>query len=159
MDIAGFRSRSTSSLMPAVSGVPPGFAVQRRHGSRKQPLSSGAKALLLLVLLGLAWLGIRRAGRKQAATAADEAATARTDGHAGTTGGAVVSSGRGAGNSGQHTAAGVHGVASLHSAKATGRSDQALLSRIERAMRLVPSYRGPGKAETWPFFGGCWRRL
>ena len=85
MDIAGIRSRSSTGLMQAVSGVPPGFAVQRRHGSRKQPLSTGAKAALLLAMVCLAWLGIRRAGSKQAAAAAGEAGSAHVNDQAGGT--------------------------------------------------------------------------
>lgn len=144
MDITGFRSRSTPKLMQAVSGVPPGFAVQRRHGSRKQPFPIAAKALLLLVLVGLAWVGIRRAGSKQAdvgergETLADHA---------------TASGGLAAAGSGQRAGSSSGSAASSQIAKASGRVEQALLARIERSMRLVPTYRGPGKAETWPFFG------
>ncbi|KAL4458606.1 hypothetical protein ABPG75_013471 [Micractinium tetrahymenae] len=162
MDITGFRSRSTTGLMQAVSGVPSGFAAQRRHGGRKQAsLSTGAKALLLVVLLGLAWLGIRRAGHKQAASSAGAEVTALADDHAaqGGSSGATAGGGQAAAASGQQAAATGGSGASAQGTKAAGRMEQALLARIERSMRLVPAYRGPGKAETWPFFGNANRLL
>ncbi|PSC71222.1 green algal specific Aspartyl Asparaginyl beta-hydroxylase [Micractinium conductrix] len=101
------------------------------------------KALLVAGLLALAWAGVRRAQHRASgafgSTHTGDSAPAR---HV----------------TGQQQR---QPDAEAHAGGATAGlfSDGAMVARAERAMRLTPSYRGLGRAETFPFFGNANRLL
>jgi hypothetical protein len=139
MDITGFRNSAAygraSGLMQTMYGEP------KRKGRQSggSPATRAVLALLFLLALWGAISRLRHTG-KAAATGNDTAAAAK--------------GGTGAGGATTPPAKPDNAQAASEA-----RRDALLASRVERAMRLTPVYRGPGKIETFPQFGNANRLL
>ncbi len=145
MDISGYprggRGGRSAHLMQSTWAYHSDPAGKRK---RRKGLSTGARAVLLLLFLGAAWAGIRRAMRQ-------EPTAATNGGSGGRAGGAA--SGHAASSKGGK--GGAQAGAKKPAAKApvdpalAAKLDAALEARIERMMRINPAYRGPGKVGGW----------
>ena len=140
MDISGYRGghyhRSRSSgLMPST------YDPKRKPRSRTS-VSLASRAVLLLLFVVAAGAGIRRAMHRGDPAGQDSGAS----------GGKGASCKRGA-------AALPPPPTQAANAAADARREALMTSRIQRAMRIVPVYRGAGKLETFPHFSNANRLL
>lgn len=124
---------------------------------RRKGLSTGARIVLLLLFLAAAWTGIRRAMRQEPAAATNGSNGGKAGSKAGGQAGSRVGA-KGGGKAGK-------GVATKPAAKApvdpavAAKLDAALEARIERMMRINPTYRGPGKVDAFPHMADASRVL
>lgn len=131
MDITGYRGRASPLLRASYD--------PKRKAPKHGATSLATRAILLL-LFGLAlWAAAHRLVRRTAPAAA-----------AGKTGVASGVAGSGSKAAPADAAA---------DAARNARNEALMASRAERAMRIVPQYRGPGKVETFPQFSNANRLL
>ena len=148
MDLTGYHHRSSGRLGGLVQPDTRQYDPKHKPG-RRRPLSPGARALLALSLLALAWMVASRTVRWLRRPAHPAAG----DSHPKDSADARVA-GAVAAKAQRHQLA--------RAATATlsaGHAEKLMQQRIERSMRLAPSYRGPGKIETFPQFGNANRVL
>jgi hypothetical protein len=139
MDLTGYHGRRSSPLLQATIHAP------SRKLSNRRTVSLATRGTLLLLFVLAVWAAIHRSSRTP-----DSPAAASSTAKPGSKGGS------------RRVAAEVVPSAQ-QKAVAEGVSDtraQALLtSRVERAMRIMPQYRGAGKVETYPQFSNANRLL
>lgn len=153
MDISGYsrggRGGRSAHLMQSTWAYHSDPAGKRK---RQKGLSTGARAVLLLLFLGAAWAGIRRAMRHEPAAATNGGGGSKAD--AAASGNAARGGAGKAADQGAAAAAkGGKGAAPVAKAPVdpalAAKLDAALEARIERMMRITPAYRGVGKVGGW----------
>ncbi|KAL4859265.1 hypothetical protein ACK3TF_001013 [Chlorella vulgaris] len=139
MDLTGYHGRRSSPLLQATSHAP------SRKLSNRRTVSLATRGTLLLLFVLAVWAAIHRSSRTPDSPAA------------------ASSTAKPASKGGSRRVAAEVVPSAQHKAVAEGVSDtraQALLtSRVERAMRIMPQYRGAGKVETYPQFSNANRLL